>query len=141
MQFGDASLFFDATIQAAMIGEFHDEVSLPFKLIERIDVDDVGVIHPSASAGFSVETIHLRGIIHLLLLDQLHGDETFQHRVERAIDDAVTAGRDDAAQFKLPEHHGHHDGMTALAARHGGEWREIAGDKNFGVAPSAGDHP
>jgi hypothetical protein len=141
VQFRHASLLLDAPIQTTVIGQFHDEVSLTFVLIERIDVDDVRVVHPGAGAGLAIEGIHLRRVFHLLLLHELHRHQSFEHGVKRAIHDAVAAGRDDAAQFELPEHHRHHDGMPAFAARHGAERGKIARNENLRLAPPAGDHP
>ena len=80
-----------------MIGEFHHEVGLTFVFIEGIDVDDVRVVQAGQARGLRDKILHRKGILHLLLLDEFHGHQPFQDRIEGAIDRAVTARGNDAA--------------------------------------------
>jgi hypothetical protein len=133
-------LLFDARIETASVRQLHDQVALPFELIERIDVDDVGVIERSAGARFTVETLQRDGVILQLFPHQLDRHHAFENGVKRAINLPVPAGSDFAAQLKLAQLHGHHDRVAATLAGLGGQRREVPRDEDLGIAPAAGDH-
>ncbi len=44
VEFWDAAFVFDAAVEGASVGEFHDEVAEAAPFIERIDVDDIGMV-------------------------------------------------------------------------------------------------
>ena len=140
LQFRQRMELGDAVIQAALVSDFHDEVTFAIPFVKCVDVDDVRVVQLGAGASFKVETLeHLR-IVEKFLLHQLHRNEPFQCGVPRAIDHAHAAGSDLAAQLELPELHRHHDGVTAFFARLGGEGRQVAGDERLRVAARARHH-
>ncbi len=62
-QFVHANLLFDARVEAAAVGQFHDEIAQAFPFVERVNVDDVRVVEPGAGAGFAVKTFQCGGIL------------------------------------------------------------------------------
>ncbi len=44
VQLRDRAIVLDARVQAALVGQFHDEVRLPFKLIEAVNMNDICVV-------------------------------------------------------------------------------------------------
>jgi hypothetical protein len=113
-------LLINARIQTAVVGQFHDQIGLPVVFVESVNVDDVGVIQSRTRAGFTIEILHRQLVIHHLLFDQFHRDHALEHGVESAIHGTVAAGRDNTAQFELPQRHGHHDGMPAFGTGNSG---------------------
>ena len=56
LQFGKHPQFVNARVKAAMVGQFHDEITLAFPFVERVDVDDVRVVEPRARARLAEKT-------------------------------------------------------------------------------------
>ena len=137
---GTLCIFLDEVVEAAAVGEFHDEVALVFPFIEGVDVDDVGVVEAGAGAGFAVEAFEGLGVLEELLFHEFDGDLAFEGGVPGAVDDAHAAGGDFAAEIELAELHGHHDLMPAVFAGFGGEGGQVARDEGLFVAPAATDH-
>ena len=88
----EAALLLDARIETAPVRQLHDQVTLPFKLIERVDVDDVGVIERGAGARFTVETLQSHRVVLQLFPHQLDRHQAFQNGVKRPINLPVPAG-------------------------------------------------
>ena len=140
VEFRQHAQFFDARVQAAPVGQFHDQVTLAFRLVKGVDMNDVRVIEPGTGAGLPVETFQRIRIFQQLLLHQFHRHQAFQRRVPGAIDVAHAAGTNDAAQFELPQLHRHHDRVPTLVAGHRAKRRQVAGDENLRFTPAACDH-
>ena len=93
-QFIQLPEFFYARIEAALVGQFHDQIRFAFPFIEGINVDDVGVIQLGAGPGFADEIVEGIRFQEDFLLGQLHGDKAFQHGVPRAVYRGHAAGAD-----------------------------------------------
>jgi hypothetical protein len=85
------SLLLDSAIQAAVIGQFHDEVGPAFIFIEGIDMDDVGMVERRPCPGFAVEAIHYLFVISHFLFHELHGDFAREVHIEGAVNNAHAA--------------------------------------------------
>ena len=141
VQFLQQAQFLDARVQAAVIGQLHHEILLALPFIEGVNVDDVRMVEPGTGAGFTIKTFQGLLIVEQLLPHQLHRHHALQGRIPGTIDRAHAARTDDAPQLELPDHHGHHDGMPALAARHRAQRRQVARNEDLRLAPPACDHP
>src|SRR5262249_21842675 len=104
---------------AAAVGQFHDQVSLSIELVEGVNVNDVGMVEGGAGAGFAVEAGESNRVAFKFLAHQFDRDQALQDGVEGAVNFAVAAGGDFAAQLELAQLHRHHDGVPAAFARFG----------------------
>ena len=55
IQFRHPALGFDAAVQAALVGQFHDQVGLAVEFVEAVNMNDVGVVEGGAGAGFAIK--------------------------------------------------------------------------------------
>jgi len=120
----------------AVIGQLHHEILLALPFVKGVNVNDVRMVEPGTGAGFAIKIFQGLLIVEQFLPHQLYRHHALQGRVPGTIDGAHAARTDDAPQFKLPDHHGHHDGMPALAARHRGQGRQITRDEDLRLTPT-----
>ena len=132
-------LLLDASVKTAVVGQFHHKVSLALELVEYVNMNDVGVIKRGAGPGLTIESIESSGVVLDFLAHEFDRDEAFQDSVPGAIDFALAAGGNLAAQLELAQLHGHHDGVAASAAGLDGQRRQVAGNEHFGFAAGARD--
>jgi len=129
-----------SSAEAPAVRQFHDEVELSLKFVERVDVDDVRVVQSRAGAGLAIKTLQHFRIFGQIFPHEFHRHLAFEHQVKRAIHRAHAARGDRIPQLELPESHRHHHWMAALGAGRGGERRQVAGNENLGAAATTSHH-
>jgi hypothetical protein len=124
--------FLDARVEAAPVGQFHHQILLQtFPFVEGVDVDDVGVVEPGARARLAVKTFKRRSDPAAVPFSSASPPPSVPAPCpSRDTPLPMPPDADDAAQLELPQQQRHHDRMPALAAGHGGQRREIAGNEH-----------
>ena len=125
IEFRQFGFLFDSIVQAAVVGQFHDQIRLAVKLIEHVDMDDVGMVKGGAGPRLAVKTFQNLFVFGHFALEQLDRHLPLQHHIQGAIDGAHSSRGNDLLQFKLPQTPGKNDRMAAFGAGDCFEWGQI----------------
>ena len=134
IQLREITFFFDPAVEAAMIGELHNEVLPLFESIKRIDMNDVRVIEGSAGTGFTIEAFNHLFVLGHFAFEQFYCDLALEHRVEGAIHGRHSAGGNDLPKFELPDFEGDNYRMPTFGAGSRFQRRHIARNPVAGFA-------
>ena len=81
VQFRHPALGFDAAVEAAVVGQFHDQVGLAVEFIEAVNMNDVGVVERGAGAGFAIKGLQDGRVGRHFPLHHFQGDLALQLHV------------------------------------------------------------